>query len=136
MSTQEIVGLQGLIERLRNASADIPQSVGDALDTAMGRVTIPQLGIYPSATGGSYVRTYRLKRGWVQRSRGYTVSGNTIKVTARNNTPYGGYVQGKMQAGMHRGRWRTVDQIIDATRYDAISIVIDRLQDIADGIAG
>lgn len=130
----KINGLEALVSRLQGAE-NMAQQLGDALDTAMGQVTVPALAVYPPPTGGGYVRTYKLKRGWTATDRKFQVSGKIVSVKAVNPVGYGHWVQGERQAKVHQGRWQTVQQVSDTNKDKAISVVVKRLQEIVDGLA-
>ena len=130
----EIIGLENIIARFRGAGKMIEEEMSDALDTAFSRV-IPHLAAYPSPTGGHYVRTYKLKRGWTETDRKFVVRGGEISARLTNPVSYVRFVQGDDQAAVHAGRWRTVDQIVGTTRMDAISVIGARIEEVARRLA-
>lgn len=81
---------------------------------------IKRLSTYPPPTG-DYVRTGELGRAWASPgavqvdASGTNQFADRVSVELRNRTPYAGWVQGPdTQAFMHRGRWETTRQAIDA----------------------
>ena len=87
--------------------------------------------IYPPRLPNQrYVRTYTLRGGWndsVQR-----VS-NGIVARAENKVGYSPWVQGYgTQAGIHRGRWETERQILDAETPQTVQEFGDAIQRALD----
>lgn len=97
-----IRGAEEIIARLDVAA------VGRAVDTPLREGSLrmaSELARYPSPPGGStYRRTGTLGRGWATQH-------NYLRHVIGNNVLYATYVQGPEQAWMHRGRWRTVEEV-------------------------
>jgi hypothetical protein len=79
-----------------------------------------RLARYPSAIASSrYVRTGMLGRKWTSKVE---QDGSGITGTVGNDAAgprgqlYGIFVQGPRQAGVHRGRWETADEVAEAER--------------------
>lgn len=114
--TVTIYGQKAVANELRTAAAKAqPRITNATYDWAMSRV-ISQLTVkeYPAKRPGQrYVRTFRLRSGWVATptERGVTIS---------NRMPYAGYVvgdaKGQRQAYMHRNRWWKAADVIKAER--------------------
>lgn len=130
----EIIGLENLIARWRGAPKIVQEEMSDALDTAFSRV-IPHLATYPPETGGSYVRTYKLRRGWTQTDRKFVVRGGEISARLTNPVGYVKWVQGDEQAKVHQGRWQTVTQIVGATRMEVMDVIGSRIVEVAARLA-
>lgn len=88
---------------------------------ALTKRLIERLRRYPPPTGGDYVRTGALGRGWAQSgavqvdASGTNQFADRVSVELRNQVPYAGWVQGEReQAFMHRGRWETTQHAVDA----------------------
>ena len=69
---------------------------------------------YPPPTGGSYVRTGTLGRGW---TGGQTLfpqkSATALEALRENSVSYGPVVQGAQgQAKVHQGRWKTTEALM------------------------
>lgn len=90
--------------QLRQALLDLSKPTQEALDLLKERMQI-----YPPPPANSkYDRTFDLKNSW---QTTVLLSGATLgKLTS--NIPYGPYVQdADNQAGIHQGRWQTVQQV-------------------------
>ena len=114
-----IRGDQEIIARLDVAA------VGQVVDTSLREASLRmagELARYPSPPSGStYRRTGTLGREWM-------TTNAFLRHVVGNNVRYATYVQGPEQAWMHRGRWRTVDEVAQGS-VDQIA------RDIAEGVA-
>jgi hypothetical protein len=72
------------------------------------RLLVAALSVYPPPRG-TYVRTYRLRRGWQQAPTRIDAEG----VAFTNPVPYASFVQGDRQAWMHVGRWEPARVIVE-----------------------
>ena len=114
-----IRGDQEIIARLDVAA------VGQVVDTSLREASLRmagELARYPSPPSGStYRRTGTLGREWA-------TTNTFLRHIIGNNVRYATYVQGPEQAWMHRGRWRTADEVAQGS-VDQIA------RDIAEGVA-
>ena len=96
-----ITGQNAVTNRLRTAAAKAPAAVGDATyrwaQDVRGK--LKSTPYPPKRPGQRYVRTGRLANSWRAERRG---KGRAL---IANSAGYSGYVVGKKQAWMHRGRW-------------------------------
>ena len=96
-----ITGNDELLARLRSASAKAP-GVMDEISYRWAqnvRAKLKSTPYPPKRPGQRYVRTGRLAKSWRAERRG---KGRAL---IANSAGYSGYVVGKKQAWMHRGRW-------------------------------
>ena len=114
-----IRGAEEVIARLDTAA------LGLAVDRSLREASLRMVGElarYPSPPSGStYRRTGTLGRAWTQQ-------GAALHYVVGNNVRYATYVQGPEQAWMHRGRWRTADEVAQGS-------VEQIARDIAEGVA-
>jgi len=69
----------------------------------------------PQPAGSDYRRTGTLGRLWTTATPHVTISGHVLDARIGNATPYGPRVQGSAdQAPVHRGRWLTTDEVVEA----------------------
>ena len=96
-----ITGNDALLARLRSASAKAP-GVMDEISYRWAqnvRAKLKSTPYPPKRPGQRYVRTGRLANSWRAERKGRG------RALIANSAPYSGYVVGKKQAYMHRGRW-------------------------------
>ena len=96
-----ITGNDELLARLRSASAKAP-GVMDEISYRWAqnvRAKLKSTPYPPKRPGQRYVRTGRLANSWRAERKGKGRAGII------NSASYSGYVVGKKQAWMHRGRW-------------------------------
>jgi hypothetical protein len=96
-----ITGNDELLARLRSASAKAP-GVMDEISYRWAqnvRAKLKSTPYPPKRPGQRYVRTGRLANSWRAERKG---KGRAVII---NSAGYSGYVVGKKQAWMHRGRW-------------------------------
>jgi hypothetical protein len=114
---------EALAEFPRIAAGDVRGGVEKALLLLQGRAAE-----YPPAPVGSgYRRTGTLGRLWAGATRVVELgeSGAFVQGRVGNATPYSPYVQGPDdQAQVHKGRWQTTDQIVDAAG-DEIGLILE-----------
>jgi hypothetical protein len=98
-----------------------------------------RLQTYPPPTGGDYVRTGDLGRGWAQEgsvevdATGTNQFADRVSVELKNTVEYAPWVQDpEQQAGVHRGRWTTTQAALDAETGPFMSDLTDSL----DGALG
>lgn len=73
----------------------------------------------PAIPGSSYRRTGTLGRLWTTARHEFKEGPSYIEGRIGNRTPYGPYVQSEaQQAAVHKGRWKTIEQIIEDSRAD------------------
>jgi len=109
------------VEQLAAAMQQLPAAIGGGVDTATRlalQLVAGQLAGYPPPPPGTrYRRTNLLGQWWSAATprMGYRAgaAGVAISGEIRNARPGIGYVQGEEQAEVHRGRWRTAQQIVD-----------------------
>ncbi len=88
--------------------AELGPALRDALMFLAGKAAV-----YPAQSAGStYRRTGLLGRLWTSSSPQVTMGGTTWEARMENAAPYGPKVMGAEQVEVHRGRWKTVDQIV------------------------
>lgn len=80
----------------------------------------------PRRAGQKYIRTFRLRGGWVDR---ISITGNGITAERRNSsTPYGPFVMGRSaQTSVFAGRWPTdasIEQKIAPSAIDDLQRVV------------
>jgi len=125
--TYSVAGTDEVQRALAAFSLDaIKSDIADVMDELAG-----DAADYPTPPPGStYVRTNTLGDGWLSGQTLFSQSGPTMLEAVRENaTPYGPYVQGEAQAKVHRGRWRTTEQMMDAWEdrvAQAVEAGIDR----------
>lgn len=121
IETEGFDDFQAQAEQLIQALANFPQIAATVVGRAMDRALILLQGDaadYPEATADStYRRTGTLGRLWAGGARVVKMEGSgagfSLVGRVGNATPYGPYVQDPdRQAQMHRGRWRTTDQVV------------------------
>lgn len=116
------ITIRGDEEALRKLVAIEPERVAAEPLRKAAMALVGALARYPSPPSGStYVRTGTLGRAWVS-------IGASLHYVVGNNVRYATYVQGPEQAWMHRGRWRTADEVAQGS-------VEQIARDIAEGVA-
>lgn len=114
--------IRGAEETIRKLTAIEPQRVAAEPLRKAALALAARLAVYPSPPSGStYRRTGTLGRGWATQH-------NYLRHVIGNNVLYATYVQGPEQAWMHRGRWRTADEVAQGS-------VEQIARDIAEGVA-
>lgn len=111
MSIQTTIHVTGIGDTLRRLAAldraALRPVVADILaDIAHDAAVYP-----PELPNQRYVRTYRLRDGWLDRAPDVRLAGDTLLGILTNPTPYGPDVMGDTQEPIFQRRWRTVDTI-------------------------
>lgn len=114
----QIDGLDNLMHALSRVLAT--ETRAGPLERLRQRL-IARLSKYPPPTGGDYVRTGDLGRGWASQGAvqvdaiGTNQFADRVSVTLNNTVEYAPWVQGPdTQAAVHRGRWETTQEALDA----------------------
>jgi hypothetical protein len=82
----------------------------------------------PELPGQRYVRTNALHDGWTDGVPVVDSTGQSLVGVITNSVPYGPDVQSADdQARIHQGRWRTVEQIMDAWEDRVAAALADDL---------
>jgi len=119
-----IRGAEEVIARLDTAA------LGLAVDRSLREASLRMVGElarYPSPPSGStYRRTGTLGREWA-------TTNTFLRHIIGNNVRYATYVQGPEQAWMHRGRWRTADEVAQAS---VPAIAVDIAEVVARQLGG
>ena len=115
------------IDQFMSAAAEWPQLMLARAGVVAGQALIMLAGDasqYPDPPPGStYRRTGTLGRLWHQSRPVVKVRKHSMRGTIGNATPYGPYVQDPdLQASVHRGRWRTTQDVIDERRQDVLNM--------------
>jgi len=99
-----------------------PRLVELALDEAAQTVMRDARTYPPERPGQRYKRRYLLEAGWARTP--VERAGNAMRISVINDIPYAPFVlHPRRQAAIHRGRWRTTDEIAAANRDDVRAIV-------------
>lgn len=114
-----ITGLDRLRARIESFGARSAEEMAQGLQEAL-LLLAGELGEYPAALPGTrYVRTGLLgrlwgaARPWVWR-QGWRAQGGAMRGSIENWRPGIEYVQSReSQATVHRGRWRTAEEVIE-----------------------
>lgn len=113
----QIDGIDGLLHALSRVLATETRTVPME---ALKKRLIDRLSKYPPPTGGDYVRTGDLGRGWLESgavqvdASGTNQFADRVSVTMDNRVSYAGWVQGPEQSHVHVGRWETAEQALEA----------------------
>lgn len=85
----------------------------------------------PPPQGSTYRRTGTLGRKWTTGQAVYIERDNLIEGRVGNDTPYGPYVQSKKdQATIHKGRWKTIEDIVRDRQGDFEGLLKDAARNI------
>lgn len=101
----EVRGAEILATRYREF--DGATTISRVANDYIARMQIDLNRYPPPPPGSRYKRTGRLGRGWVHR-----IEGPRGITRLENVTPYAPWVQGPLQARIHRGRWETVESVM------------------------
>ena len=124
MATITIRGIPELQAKLGKAAAI--DTLRPPMQRAVYRLQRDMAEYPPQRTGSSYVRTGTLGRRW---TTSVTQSFNGLIGTIGNNTIYGPFVQSeRFQAGIHRGRWQTDQQVADRNERAIVADFADAIE--------
>jgi hypothetical protein len=141
----EIVNLEEFQRQVEALRAAIRKEFPDGLMAEMEKRLAQALhllaghaAVYPQQPAGSrYARTRTLGRLWTTAHPQITVRGHVIDARIGNATPYGPYVQDpEGQAWMHRGRWQTTDDVVQAHVGEVEGLIADVGLEVVERIAG
>lgn len=96
--------------RVRNGLRALAAANPDKLDPLMAsfaereRDELEHTPYPPPRAGQRYVRTFLLRNSWLVRKQ-KPAQYSIVNTAQRDGRPYPGYVVGRLQAWMHRGRW-------------------------------
>ena len=110
---KELKALQDALQREADGAAS--KTLETTVHQALLLLATYAAGYPPQPPGTNYRRTGTLGRLWTTATPHVTVSGHVLDARIGNATPYGPQVQGPAdQARVHRGRWLTTDDVVDA----------------------
>lgn len=118
---------------VRNLLSRAPGQISIAMRSSLEDASTYVLGImrrYPSPPAGStYRRTNTLNRSWSRRVLGSGLNMQAVIGSSGAIAPYNRYVQDRRrQAAIHRGRWRTADDVAEQERTRVVRFFEDRLR--------
>lgn len=132
------------IDQLAKDLGSLPQVVGKAVQQAQEedfKDVAAELAKYPPQLPGTkYVRTNRLKKGWLNARPRMTILGSGANFSGEISNPveYSGEVQGGAEDNPHqtndmrRRRWKTTDQALVDTEAKAQKRLDDAVQKALD----
>lgn len=121
----EIAHLPEVQHALHDAAARLAPAFVQAAGVAR-RLLVAELTKYPAPLPGStYVRTFRLRRGW-ERASGVTGGGGFQLINA---VPYAPAVQGDAQRPGFRGRWEPASRIAYRLQEEVMAAYEDAVQE-------
>lgn len=131
-----IPGLDALIDGLHHWPDIVRPELEQASSAALLSLVGP-LATYPAPPSGSrYRRTGQLGREWTAAQPQFAPQSSGFEASLTNRRPGGPFVQGDVQAKIHQGRWRTVDEVLAANEQAINSYFDAALQRAADKIGG
>jgi hypothetical protein len=133
--TVRVNGIEKVVRGFDHAPRIIEEEVDDAFTTVMGDIVTDLADYPPERPGQRYVRTGDLGRGWTQTPQRFAAQGAAIALRVTNPVPYAQYVQGQKQAWMHKGRWDTVQAVLDHNRSAIVKAGETAIAAAADRIA-
>ena len=115
------------IDQFMSAAAEWPQLMLARAGVVAGQALVMLAGDasqYPEKLPNQrYRRTGTLGRLWTQGKPVVKVSARAMRGTIGNATPYGHWVQDPdKQAEIHKGRWRTTQNVLDERRQTVVSM--------------
>lgn len=126
MANEPDIEVKGLPE-LEGALGAFPEIAEGETSAALMKALLLLQGAaadYPPPPGGStYRRTGTLGRLWTSGKPQVSTRGHVLEGRVGNATPYGPNVQGSDQAPVHRGRWKTIEQIISEKRPEVDALM-------------
>lgn len=132
------------IDDLAKDLGSLPQTIGKAVQKAQEddfEDVAKELAKYPPQLPGTkYIRTNRLKKGWLNSRPRINILGSGANFTAELSNPveYSGEVQGGAEDNPHqtndmrRRRWKTTDQVLKETEPKAQKRLDDAVQQALD----
>lgn len=128
-TTIAITGLDAALRQLRELRLDaLRQTVADVLDEiAKDAAVYP-----PELPNQRYVRTFKLRDGWLEGDRDVRLSGDTLTAALTNGVGYADEVMGDDQKAVFQDRWRTVDDLVDAWEDRVADRIDDALDQLVD----
>lgn len=125
------VNMGGLLQALDNyphiSEVEVAHAEYDA-----AQLMVNDLKQYPPPPANSrYVRTGTLGRGWEGASFVTSVSARRVVTTGLNPVRYVVFVQGERQARVHKGKWKTVEQIKRKNQAAIRALFLQAIQRIA-----
>jgi len=127
--TVEVKGLEQLQRKFNMSNQVVKREAHDAMESSVA-VVHDRAGTYPTAPpNSSYVRTGTLGRTFEHKVH---VMARGVKGLVRNPTPYGPYVKGPTaQAWMHKGRWPTLKDDVEAEQSRITGFFEKAMQNLA-----
>lgn len=114
---------------LRRAPGVIHEEIRAGVEDS-SQYLLLQMQVYPpQRRGSSYVRTNTLYRSWhtLMTGTGTIVIGEVVSSGAI--APYNVYVQDAVQqASVHRGRWQTIQMVMERSRQTVFQLVEARFR--------
>jgi len=129
--TVTIEGLDKLIKRLDRAPNLVKNLAADAIARSVYLIH-GEVGKYPPRPAGS---TYR-RTGTLGRSFSTMVDLQRFRGRVGTRLEYAGYVIGPRQAEIHRGRWKTVEDVAKKLLPDIQKIFAKAVKDLVKELAG
>lgn len=125
---QASVEIRGMVE-LRRKLAELEDALTQMDDPTSDALALlkKRMQEYPAPPAGStYQRTNDLKNSWQET---VVMSGTTLVGNLFSNVPYGPFVQDEeSQAGIHQGRWQTVQSVIEEEERAAVNLYEQELE--------
>jgi len=141
VTIKEIEGLNELMEAFANFPAIAAGEVSKAVEKALMLLQGAAADYPPEPPGSTYRRTGTLGRLWTSAKRVVEQERSGAFVVGRvdNAAPYGPYVQDPQeQAPVHRGRWKTTDQIVREHQAEVDDILAEAgarmVQQVAEAV--
>lgn len=127
MASVEVKGLPELLKKfaeLEEMVAQLSAPTAEALSLLLERMQF-----YPAPPPNStYERTGDLKASWQQT---LIISSSSLTGRVFTNIPYGPYVQDEEnQAGIHQGRWQTVQSVVKEEEGNILNLYEQHLEQL------
>jgi len=132
----EVSGLNALVAALQEFPEIAAPELKKAAEAALLAMVDP-ISLYPAEPPESeYTRTFTLGRAWHAAVPEFDqVAESGFEASLANPTPYGPYVQdSEMQAAVHRGRWQTDAEVMEANLAQTEQYFETALQNVATAI--
>ena len=122
--TIEVQGLKEALRMLEQGQRGVERELRDAVNRVLLMLQDRIAKYPPPPAGSTYRRTGTLGRRWTTAQPHIFVQRRMIEGVIGNNTEYAPYVQSRsMQAWMHRGRWQTIEDVVERSRDEAQRIL-------------